>query len=181
MLNRLFVLDKGFVALVQSQLDSKLIAEVRDELFGADVACDKMLRERLSRVTVAIKCPLFVARSFAQYDLDIVHAPQSKIEAFEPSPGDIGSGDHSTDVAIADDIKRTTAALIINPKAYQSDGCDRFISQLITPISVYTTILVSGPYSEWDRYCSTEGMPQLLAAYQNAIKQILKNEWKVYG
>lgn len=181
LLNKLPVLDKGYVALIQSTFNSQIIESIRDELFGAQEANDRTLLRKMGRLTMVVKCPIFIARSLGQYSLDIVHAPSATMEAYIPNVGDIQSGDHATDVAIADDIGRTTEALLLNPKAYIADGCNRFIAQLITPINVYVTMIVSGPYNEWDKFIKATGLPEPIKAYQDAVTAIVKNEWNKHG
>jgi len=102
-----------------------------------------------------------------------------KVDAFTPDLTDIGSPDRETNQLIADDILRTTEALLINPNAYQEDGCDKFISQVLTPISVYNELIVDGELAEWIKFLTQENCPKPVQAYQNAIRSIINNEWKL--
>jgi hypothetical protein len=177
LLNKIACLDKGYVALLDSSCDSQKLTDIRNEfMMGRD---HPHLREYLASMTLAIKCPLFVASTLSQWRLNIVQPTgSSEIEAYIPNPGEISSPDHQTNKIIADDILRTTDALLINPKAYQTDGCDRFVSQIIMPVSTYTTLIVSGSYNQWDRYCSHhKNGPAPVKSYALAIEQIMKAEW----
>jgi hypothetical protein len=66
----------------------------------------------------------------------------------------------------------------MNHKAYQADGCDRFMSQILTPINTYTTILIHGMYNDWSRFISQNNAPAPIAAYIIAVGQLLKAEWQ---
>ena len=177
LLNKLAVLDKGYVALISSSNDSERLKEISEEFFGLSKPNPKMLK--LGTMTIAMKCPLFVHVHMAQYGLAIMNTkPSPETEAYCPNPGEVGSKDLETSRAIADDISRTTEALLINTKAYQADGCNRFLSHIIMPISTYTTILVSGTYEEWSRFTGHAGLPAPIEAYRMTVQQVLDVEWK---
>lgn len=179
MLNKIPCLDKGFVAYVDSTVSTRIARELEAELF---IGQEFPALRRLATLTLAIKSPIFVEKVMRQMRFDVVSVPQSgELEAYLPNPGEIGAPDLETSRAIADDIARTTAALLINPKAYQSDGCDRFISQLITPINVYTTILATGTYSEWSKFVEMPSLPEAVKHYQRAVQQVLQAEWTDNG
>lgn len=131
-------------------------------------------------MTVAIKCPLFFQLFLSKFNLKVINAVNTiEVEAYIPSPGEIGSSERTTNETISDDIARTTAALLINPKAYQADGCNKFISQLITPLNIYTTIIVQGSYKEWCSVAYQQTfLPDPIKAYAHSLQQIIEAEWK---
>ena len=177
LLNKIPVLDKGYIALISSMNDSKRLKEVGLEFFGTEAINQKTLS--LGQATMVFKCPIFVHVFLSQFGFTIVTTKQvEELEAYCPSPGEIGCPEHETNRLVSDDIERTTAALLINPKAYQADGCDRFISQLIMPVSTYTTILVSGGYEQWVRFCKQANLPAPIESYRLATTQIMNTEWK---
>lgn len=175
LINKLPCLDKGYVAYLDSSGNSNKLKDIALEFFKKT---DGKFLMDLSTLTVVIKCPLFVQLNLSNFDLKILSVPVTDVEAYVPNVGEIGSTNHETNKIIADNIHMTTEALLINPKAYQFDGCDRFVSQVMTPISAYTTLIVHGSYNEWRRFCDQNGMPAATSAYANAIKQILNMEWK---
>lgn len=182
LVNKLFVLDHGYVAFLQSSFDSVSVAGIRDSFMGADPIHDKDLIAKFGRLSIVMHCPIFVMCGLTKYNFDVMNTVTTEaLVTYCPNPGEIESGEHEIDIAIADDISRTTQALLINPQAYQSDGCNRFISQLVTPISAYTTLIISGSYNEWQRYVNALNVPKPIAAYQLTIKQLIDNEWKSYG
>jgi hypothetical protein len=134
--------------------------------------------KEMSTLTLVIKCPLFVQLNLSTHDLKIISVPPSDIEAYIPNVGEIGAPDLGTSKGISDNIRATTDALLINPRAYQDDGCDRFMSQVITPINTYTTILVHGSYNEWKKFCDKRAIPAPIKAYVKAITQIMNVEWR---
>lgn len=176
LLNQIPVLDKGFVALIDSCNTTSKLREMGAEFYGGEYP---VALEELGSMTVVMKCPLFIQLLLSKYDLKVINAGNSDtVEAYLPNSGEIGAKDRLDAQAIADDISRTTAALLINPKAYQADGCDRFVSQLTTPINVYTMLIVSGSYSEWCKLAYQEKLPGAVAAFSVALQQIIESEWK---
>ena len=175
LLNKLPCLDKGYVAYVDSSCNSTKLNTMALGLFKKT---DSRFLYDLGTLTIVMKCPLFVQLNLSQFDLKIINIPSSEVEAYVPNVGEVGCPDHNTAKAISDDIERTTAALLINPKAYQADGCERFASQVLTPISTYTTLIVHGSYNEWKKFSSQNGMPNGMISYADAVQQIMQMEWK---
>jgi hypothetical protein len=175
LLNRIPVLDHGYVALIDSSCDFNKLNEVSIEFFKKDDS--RFLRE-LGSLTLVVKCPLFVQLHLSTYNLKIIAAPVEDIEAFCPNVGEIGGSDLHTNREISENMKATTDALLINPTAYQKDGCDRFVSQVLTPISTYTTLIVQGSYNEWKKFCEQPKLPAPVKAYVKAVTQIANVEWK---
>jgi hypothetical protein len=79
---------------------------------------------------------------------------------------------------IADDIKATSEALMINPKAYQHDGCDRFISQVNSPLALYNTLIASGNFNNWLKLIKYHTFPQLIEEYRLAIENQILAEYQ---
>jgi hypothetical protein len=122
LLNKIPVLDKGYVALIDSCMTTSKLREVGVEVFGGEYPTSL---EELGHMTVLIKCPLFVQLALSKFNLRIVDANTSgTLEAYIPNAGEVGAPDRLDAEAIADDISRTTDALLINHRAYQADGCE---------------------------------------------------------
>ena len=175
LLNRIPCLDKGYVALISSSCTTDRLNEVSREFFKKDDS--KFLRE-MSTLTVVVKCPLFVQLNLSTHNLRIISTLVEEVEAYVPNVGEIGAPNLETSNGISANIKMTTDALLINPKAYQLDGCERFISQVMTPINTYTTLLVHGSYNEWRRFCSQQHVPAPMKDYIKGITQIMNAEWR---
>lgn len=176
LLNKIPVLDDGYVALLSSALSHQTYKDVVDEFFGAK---DKITLRKACFAVLAFKAPIFVQLHLAQHGLTLIStASTSDSSAYKPNPGEIGCPDHATSKDIADDISSTTAALLINPSAYRADGADTFISQLIMPISTYATFIVSGNLDTWQRFYQSKAVPAPIKAYCLAVEQIIKGEWK---
>lgn len=175
LLNKIPVLDKGFVALIDSCNTTSKLRDVGTEFFGGEYP---IALEDLGSMTVAIKCPLFFQLFLSKFNLKVINAKDSVLDAYIPNAGEVGASTVTDSEVIVDDLTRTTDALLINPKAYQADGCDRFISQIITPLNIYTTLIVQGTYKEWCSIAFTEKAPAPIKAYMVAIQQILECEWK---
>ena len=179
LLNRIPVLDKGYVALIDSCNTTQKLRDMGEEFFGGTYPTSL---EELGFMTVVIKCPLFIQLNLSKCNLKVINVENSSrdIEAYKPNPGEIGAPERSTTESISDDISRTTDALLINPQAYTADGCERFVSQILTPINVYTTLIVSGSYNEWCKfiYQGKPYPPKPIEAYTMALQQIITTEWK---
>jgi hypothetical protein len=177
LLNKINVLDKGFVALISSSNDGQRLKELQDEFFKAHFQSTFL---SIANATILFKCPLFVQLSLSKFGFKIIGIPvtEDKQEAYIPDITEIGSGTREDNIAIADDMYRTTEALLINPKAYQHDGCNRFTAQVITPVNVYTQLIVHGTLEQWLQYISQENLPNALFVYRTAVENLLKAEWK---
>jgi hypothetical protein len=125
-----------------------------------------------------IKCPLFVQLNLSTHSFTIVSTNVTDVEAYIPNVGEIGASDLETSRNISANMKMTTDALLINPKAFQEDGCDRFISQVLTPLNTYTTLIVHGSYNEWKKFCNQQRVPNPTKSYIKAITQIMNSEWR---
>lgn len=172
LLNKLPCLDKGYVAHISTCNDQRKIRELVEEF------SPQANLYPISAMTLVIKCPLFVQLYLSKFHFNILTTKQSgDLETFIPNETEIGSPETETNRLISDDIKRTSAALLINPKAYQSDGCDHFISQVVTPINIYTTIIVHGTKEQWGSLINEPLLPYPIEAFKNAIQDIYIAEW----
>ena len=176
LLSKIPCLDKGYIALLDSSNTTSKLREIGQEFYGGEYPT---ALEELGTMTIVIKCPLFVQLYLSKFNLKVINADRgSKPEAYIPSAAAIGAAEVNTSQDIVDDISRTTDALFINPQAYQADGADRFVSQVLTPISTYTILIVSGSYSEWCKASSQSGLPLPIGEYAKVIGQILEMEWR---
>jgi hypothetical protein len=145
------------------------------EFFKKD---DSQFLREISTLTLVMKCPLFVQLNLSTHDFKIISVPVTEVESYCPNLGEVAAKAHDLSKDIADNIKATSDALLINPKAYQEDGCDRFVSQVLTPISTYTTIIVHGSYNEWKRFCNQTKLPAPIKSYVKAITQVMNADWR---
>jgi hypothetical protein len=179
LLNQIPCLDKGYVALIDSCNTHVKLRDIDAEFFGSRFPGVLM---DLGNMTLVMKCPLFVQLNLSKFNLKVITTDGTKDDAalstYVPNAGEIGAKERDVCEAIADDLGRTAAALLINPRAYQTDGAGAYISQINIPISVYTTIIVQGSYDEWCKFCDQVKAPAPIAAYIDAVKQIKNVEWK---
>ena len=175
LLNKSPVLDKGYVGLFSSSMSMKDISILQKEFFRGQLD-PKLLH--LPQIHLEIKCPLFVQLTFGESNLaSLAQRNANAPEAYVPSVNDVNAQDLESSEAIQKDIEQTTAALLINPKAYQSENCNIFVSQVISPISVYNTLIVSGSLKDWIGYISQTGLPTPIEAYRRTIEDMLIAEW----
>jgi len=169
------VLDKGFISLFSSSLSN-------DELNELIIAFNLRQQEEylcLPHIHMTIKCPLFVQLWLSKYQLHIVSTKRQNKEAYFPSEVEVAAKNLEFSKAIAADIKATTEALLINPKAYAFEGCDTHIAQIITPINVYNELMVSGSLDKWCSILKAQTLPKPIEEYQTAIRNILEAEWNI--
>lgn len=175
LLNKINVLDKGFVALIDSSGNAKLLQDLQDTYFKTKI---NMRLLDVASATLIIKCPLFVQLNISQYGFDLIHLPSDQVEAYIPDVAGVSADTLADSQRICNYIAATTEALLLNHKGFSMDGADPFISQLLTPISVYNEILVSGNIKKWIMYLNQTNLPKQMEQYREAIKSVLLAEWK---
>lgn len=173
-LNKIPVLDKGFISLFSTSMDEKYVREAKRILYR-----NRQTGEfgHKIRVHVLIKSPVFVQLSLGGSGISYDNAQAGIPEAYVPTVNDVRAKDLETSEIIAKDIEQTTEALLLNPKSYQMDACDVFVSQVITPISVYNTYLASANLSAWIEYINRKDLPGPIDQYREAIENVLRAEW----
>ena len=65
----------------------------------------------------------------------------------------------------------------MNTKTFQHDGCDKFVSQVMTPISVYSELIVHASLTTWVRLISKKNLPKPVELYRQAIEEFLRSAW----
>lgn len=175
LLNKISVLDKGFVALVDSSGNAKLLQDLQDTYFKTKI---NMKLLDICSATLIIKCPLFVQLNIAQFGFDIISTPSDNVEAYLPDIGSIQGESLEDRQRIANYITATTEALLLNHKGFSMDGADKFTAQMLTPINVYNEIIISGSLKQWIAYISQGNLPAQLSQYQRAAEDCLLLEWK---
>lgn len=177
-LNKIPVLDNGYVALFSTSMDERQLRSLKATLYrnrGSQSFEDQI------QVHLLIKSPVFVQLSLGSSSIGWLNSFDSTTEAYQPSVNEIRARDLETAELIQQDIKQTTEALLLNPKSYQMDTCDEFISQVITPVSVYNTYLATANLSSWINYTRRNDLPSPIEAYRKVIYDVLKAEWPSLG
>jgi len=174
MLNKIPVLDKGYVAQISCSLPREEFKNIQTRFFRG-VLDDRLLQ--MPQLHIEIKCPLFVQLSFTETHLTALPLKGQKPEVYVPKVNEINARDLETSEMIQADIERTADALLMNPKSYQMDGCDIFMSQTMAPIAIYNTLIVSGNLSQWISYVKRTDLPSPIEAYRQALTDIILAEW----
>lgn len=175
LLNKINVLDKGFVALIDSSGNAKLLQDLQDHYFKTKI---NMKLLDICSATLVIKCPLFVQLNLSQFGLNIISTPNDVVEAYIPDISSVSADTLEDRQRMVNYIQATTEALILNHKGFSMDGADAFTSQMLTPINVYNEIVVSGSIRQWVNYLSQSNAPTPLESYSKTIHQVLLAEWK---
>lgn len=178
LLNKIPVLDKGYVALHSCTPSGQDLHLLSKQYFKSAF---NSKATKVAHINMEIKCPLFVQLTFTEHELNCFsEKANNKIEAFIPSVAEVNAENLEASEAIQRDIEQTTNALLINPKAYQSENCDFFISQLVSPISIYNTLLVAGSLSSWLTYVRQMALPGPIEAYRKAIEAVIVAEYELF-
>lgn len=175
LLNKLNVGGIGFVALLESSGNGRLLQDIQDEYFKTKVNIRLL---ELSNAVLVIKCPLFVQMNLSQHGLNVISTPTSEVEAYVPDLSEITGNSIEDRVAIEEYLKITTEALLLNQKGLPMDGADKFLSQILTPISVYSELIVSGNIRQWINFVSQKSLPAQVESYRLKVEEIMMNEWK---
>lgn len=175
LLNKLHVLDKGFVAKVQTNGEGILLQDLQDEYFKTQT--NKKLLS-LSSATLVVKCPLFVQLNLSQYGFTIISTPSENIEAYIPDSSSVESNTLEDRQRIIDYIQMTTEALILNQKGLLMDGAGKLTSQILTPISVYNELIVHGSLKQWLEYLKQNDLPKQMESYRLTVEDLLLADWK---
>ena len=175
LLNKILVLDKGFIAPLQFNGGGRLLQELQDNYFKTR-ANVRLLN--ITSATLVIKCPLFVQLSLSQCGLDIILTPSNDVEAYIPDVSMVDGETLEDRENIAKYIKVTTEALLLNQKGMPMDGSSDFTSQLLTPITVYNEIIVHGNLKKWLFFLKQKNLPKEIELYRAHINALLETEWK---
>ena len=175
LLNKMNVSGKGFVALLEVIGSGKILQSIQDEYFKTKYSL-KLLE--LSSATLIIKAPLFVQLNLSQSGLSVYSTPITEVEAYIPDLSEINGNSIEDREEMSNYIKITTEALLLNQQGLPMDGADTFTAQLLTPISVYSEIIVNGSLRQWITFLNQKNMPKQVEVYRIAIENLLRNEWK---
>lgn len=166
------VLDKGYVILRTPGVTKQDIRDLKKDGF------DTKRLQRHIFVSMTIKCPLFVKMTFPEFGLVTITGKHGETEIYHPTLSDVNASTPTISSEIADDIKATSEALMINPRAYRTDGCDRSVSQVNSPIGLYNNIIVSGFLEDWSKFISNNKLPTLIEDYREAIHSLIMAEYQ---
>lgn len=175
LLNKINVLDKGFVAPLCFSGNGRLLQDVQDEYFKTRANL-KLLD--ISSASIVIKCPIFVQLNLSQYGFSIITTPSNDVEAYIPDVSMIDGDTVEDKNEIHRYISMTTEALLLNHTGIKMDGASAFTSQLLTPITVYNELIVSGNIRRWAEYIRQKNLPKEIESYRVNIEFVLAQEWK---
>jgi hypothetical protein len=176
-LNKISVLDKGFVSLICSANPDKTLQPLQKEYFN-----DKINKAflNIASATLHIKCPLFMQLQLSQYDLDLMQLPtkNTKLDFYIPDVSEINTGDLEVDMEISEYVDVTSEALEMTSKGFAKDGCDKHMAQILIPVNTYTELIVHGSLKSWIEFVKRTNAKHAVESYRKTIDDILKAEWK---
>jgi hypothetical protein len=172
LLNRIPVLDKGFVAPLTFDPTDLSCLEMEKEF--------KLSQSELKRIaymTILIKCPLFVLLNFYKYGIKVLNVNNASVDAYVADESEIGTADCRTNKEIADHIAMTVKALLLSIKGFTMDGCDPHVAQTVAPVSTYVTVIASASVADWEHYVAQKSLPRQIELYRAVVDGIIKAEW----
>jgi hypothetical protein len=119
-----------------------------------------------------------VQLNLSQYNLNIITTPSDNVEAYVPDVSMIEGESLEDRQEIARYIELTTEALLLNHKGLAMDGSSRFTAQLLTPITIYNELIVSGKLINWIQFIKQKQLPKELELYRKSVEDILSVEWR---
>ncbi len=102
LLNKIHVLDKGYVSLVGSTLPTQDARDLCDALFKGQTPT---YMSDMCHAAFVIKLPLFVQLNLSKFNLKLHDTVVEDVEAFCPNEGEVKASDLETRRLISDDIK----------------------------------------------------------------------------
>ena len=111
LLNKISVLDKGFVALYSHATNGTQLQELQDNHFKTKI---NMRLLDSAYATFVVKMPILVKINMRQYPFNItITPPTTEVpEAYIPDATQIGTPDVNANQQISDYIKETTEAFL---------------------------------------------------------------------
>ena len=175
-LNRIPVLDHGYVRLVSASPTEKVLDTIKRRAYrGATTPA--MIA--MPSVTLEIRLPYAVLISLTSQAIRFTPYLDMDVNlVLEPNEADIGSPSLEVSREIAASMKSTVNALVTNQHSYVADGCDRSIATITTPIAAYWEGVATAQLDTWIQVINTKGSPRLVQAYQIAIANAISTEFK---
>lgn len=177
-LNKIPVLDKGFVAGISFAMPNKILSTVKSFYFKNNFAPQLY---KYANATLILKCPLFINFALYKFNFDILtlnaNSDDGLVETYIPNEGEIGGTDVNTAKDIKDAMEQTSSALKLSAEAFVMDGCDNFVAQVNLPISVYNEVMVSGSLELWLKFTKQKNLPKPIESYRQVIEDVLRAQW----
>ena len=174
-LNKLPVLDKGYVAMISCS------PSYQDHLCMMSSFFRNRLTHNLIDVTfvhLEVKCPYFILIPMISSGIKVVSSVNQITDAFCPTIEHISSGSHANDKDISESMRFTIESLMINQKAYVHDGCNSLVASVTTPVAAYWEGVMYASMTEWAKFIFAKGLHPIVKQYQSAISDMISTEYK---
>lgn len=174
-LNKLPVLDKGYVAMMSCSPSYQEHVRMMSSFFR------NRLTQNLIDVTyvhLEVKCPYFILIPMISSNIKVISSVNQATDAFVPTVEHISSGSLDNDRDISESMSITIDSLMLNQKAYVHDGCNALVASLTTPVAAYWDGVMYASMSEWARFMFAKGLHPIVKQYQTAIYNAISTEYK---
>lgn len=167
-------LDKGYVQLWSFAPNSAQIRQLSSLTRNQNI--DQLYE--IVYIFLNIKCPYFILIPLVSSGLRAVPFAGRAKDAYVPTVDTVRSGSVELDITISKSIESTIDSLMMNQKAYTSDGCNSFTASLTTPVAAYWEGVVHGSMRDLLRFCAMPGLHPLVAEYQKSTINSICTEYK---
>lgn len=174
-LNKIPVLDKGYVQLTSFAPSFLEVEKMRSEFFRGVLA--PQLVETI-QVFLRMKCPYFILVPLLTSGMRAISVPGLASDAFVPQVDDIMSSSLANSQEIRESMSLTIDSLMLNQKAYIKDGCNAFVASLTTPVSAYWEGVIFGQLKDWLRFGNAPGLHPFIKEYQKSVIDCISVEYK---
>jgi hypothetical protein len=165
-------LDYGFVELISAAPDGKQLVKIVDTMRRGKTTPQIL---KMPMVYFKFKAPIFVVVAMGNFKKlqDNSYDP----EYYYPKIDDIRAPDLETSEDIAESIKMTIDAGLVNQETYVVDGCNPFVATLTTTVSTYWQGVIYGDLLTWIEFAREKHAPAQIKTYQRAVEDILVAEF----
>jgi hypothetical protein len=174
-LNRLPVLDHGYVSLMSCSPSYSDHLEIRSSMFR-----NRLTSQAIDMIYVhlQVKCPYFILIPMVSSGIRCTSSVSQASDAFCPTVDMIASGSTANDRDISESMKMTVESLMLNQKSYVHDGCNAFVASVTTPVSAYWEGVMYASMGEWSRFMFAKDLHPIVKQYQRAVHDAVSIEYK---
>ena len=165
-LNKLPVLDHGYVSLISCSPSYSDHTDIRSSLFRNRLTAQSI---DMVYVHLEVKCPYFILIPMVSSGIRCASSVSQASDAFCPTLDMVASGSTANDRDISESMKMTVESLMLNQKSYVHDGCNAFVASITTPVAAYWEGVMYASMTEWSRFMFAKDLHPIVKQYQKTI------------
>jgi len=165
-------LNKGSVELLSSAPSGVQLSSIVRQMRKGQVGPHLL---RIPMVYFKVTAPYFVI--LAMGNIRSISDASYIPETFHPEIDDVGPVDIESREEIAESIRSTIDAGILNREMYVKDGCNRFVATVTSTIATYWSGVMYADLETWCDFYQQKHAPHQIKTYQKAVEDILRVEY----